>query len=74
MSELTKDQWDILDHTANRASRPGQYCGKPEGMQGLVDLGLMQYLGKASWCPDEFFGITAAGRKALSGRKTEKMK
>lgn len=69
--ELTQEQWDILDHTANRASRPGQYCGDSEAMQGLVRMGLMRSIGKPSWCPDEFFCLTDAGRKALEDRNND---
>lgn len=68
VSELTKEQTNILDHTAHRASQ-NAYCGDSEAMQGLVSLGLMRSLGKKSFVPDEYFTITSAGREALKGAK-----
>lgn len=65
---LTEEQLAILDHTLHRAPRQ-RYCGDSADMQELVRLGLMVSLGKASWCPDEFFTITAKGRQALAPRR-----
>ena len=60
MNELTREQISILRHTKYRASA-GAYCGDSPDMQVLVRLGLMESLGKVSWCPDEYFGLTEAG-------------
>ena len=35
-------------------------------MQSLVSLGFMRSLGRKSFVPDEYFGITTEGRKALA--------
>ena len=62
---------EILDHTVNRAAS-GRYCGGGETMQELVDIGLMRYVGKMAWCPDQYYEITDKGREQLSlhnGRK-----
>lgn len=60
---MTREEFSILDHTLHRASS-GRYCGDSPEMQSLVKAGLMRSLGKASWCPDEFFAITEEGREA----------
>jgi hypothetical protein len=65
---LNNEQFAILDHTLHRASA-GRYCGDSPDMQALVAAGLMQSLGKAGWCPDEFFGITGAGREAFKAER-----
>jgi hypothetical protein len=69
--ELNKKQVEILDHTARRAAN-GRYCGDSPNMQALVAAGLMVSLGKAAWCPDEYFGITKEGREALAFYTAEK--
>lgn len=61
---ITKNQRDILDHTAHRAAG-GFYCGDSEAMQELVSLGLMVSAGKKDFVPDEYFTLTGAGRQAL---------
>jgi hypothetical protein len=67
LDALTAEQVSILEHTANRAAG-GRYCGDSPAMQGLVAAGLMESLGRTSWCPDEFFGLTPAGRQRLRER------
>lgn len=62
---LTTEQIAILRHTQHRAAG-GRYCGDSPDMQRLVDLGLMRSHGCVSWCPDEYFGITDAGREFVS--------
>jgi hypothetical protein len=62
--ELTRNQREILDHTAHRAAG-GYYCGDSGYMQALVQLGLMVSAGKKPGVPDEYFRLTEAGRKAL---------
>ncbi len=62
--ELTKEMLDILDHTQHRATR-GLYCGGSEAMDKLVDMGLMEYRGTVSWCPDKYYSITRYGSDAL---------
>ena len=63
---LTTNQKEILDHTEHRAAG-NLYCGDSDDMQGLVRLGLMVSVGKKSFVPDEYFRITALGRKELKG-------
>jgi len=62
---ITNKQREILDHTAHGAAG-GFYCGDSVDMQVLVRMGLMVSMGKKSFCPDEYFALTAAGRKTLS--------
>ena len=71
--ELTTNQKEILDHTAYRAVG-NLYCGDSEDMQELVRLGLMESAGKKSFVPDEYFKITALGRKALKGHRPRNQK
>jgi hypothetical protein len=63
MRGLTNEEFEILDHTLHRAAR-NRYCGDSPAMQKLVNARYMQSLGKAAWCPDEYFTITDAGRAA----------
>ncbi len=63
--ELTKSQKDIIDHTLHRTAN-GLYCGNSDDMQVLVKAGLMYKAGSTGFCPDEYFGVTAAGRKQIS--------
>jgi hypothetical protein len=65
--ELTAEHYAIMEHTADRAAA-GRYCGDSPQMRDLVALGYMRSLGRASWCPDEFFSITEAGRAILKHR------
>ncbi len=67
-TELTKEQIAILDHTKHRTAN-GLYCGDSPDMQILVEKGLMYSSGKRSFCPDEYFGITVTGTKALKENK-----
>ena len=60
--EITKTQFDILDHTKNRAANQ-HFVGDSDDMQQLIKLGLMRYVGKTAICPDKYFGITKTGRK-----------
>jgi len=62
--DLNKEQMAILDHTAHRAAG-GLYCGDSPDMQKLVANGLMASAGKKSFCPDEYFRMTAKGRDFL---------
>jgi len=62
--KITRNQRDILDHTARRAAG-GFYCGDSDDMQALIKLGLMECAGTKSFCPDKFFKITSAGHKLL---------
>ena len=55
------EQLEILKHT----NRNGRFCGDSPDMRALVAKGLMRSLGKAAWCPDEFFQITGEGREAI---------
>lgn len=66
--QLTFDQLNILDHTANRAAR-GLFCGDSPAMQSLVKAGLMESAGRKSFVPDEYFRLTSKGREALQQHK-----
>lgn len=70
---MTKEQFEILDHTANRAAG-GRFCGGSDAMNELVADGLMQSIGKASWCPDEFYAMTVKGAAAYSVEKASRQK
>ncbi len=61
---LTREERDILWHTEHRAAG-GLYCGGGKTMDGLVASGLMQFAGRKSFVPDDYFRITSAGREAL---------
>lgn len=63
--KLSKQHIGILDHTLHRAANQ-QFCGDSPAMQELVEAGLMRSLGRKSFAPDEYFGITRAGRTALA--------
>ena len=65
MSKLTKSQFEIIDHTLHRTAN-ALYCGNSDDMQVLVKLGFMYKAGSTGFCPYDYFGVTAAGRKALS--------
>jgi hypothetical protein len=65
MSELTKPQKNIIDHTLHRTAN-SLFCGNSDDMQELVRLGFMYEAGTTGFCPDEYFGVTVAGRKALT--------
>jgi hypothetical protein len=60
--QLTREHFEILDHTLKRAPA-GRYCGGSTAMSQLVECGLMQSAGRAQWCPDEFFTITGYGQQ-----------
>ena len=62
--DLSKEQIDIMRHTHNRSAN-GNYCGDSEAMKMLVAMGLMQSVGRASFCPDEYFSLTGAGRECV---------
>jgi len=64
--EITKNQRDILDHTAHKAAA-GFYCGDSDDMQTLISLGFMVSASKKSFVPDEYFALTGAGRKVQKG-------
>ena len=61
---LTKNQREILNHTAYRVAN-NLYCGDSKDMQILVRLGLMESVGKKPFVQDEYFIITAMGRKEI---------
>ena len=61
MPELNKNQLDIIDHTAHRTAN-GCFCGDSADMQELVELGIMEYIGKTVFCPDMYFRLTSLGR------------
>jgi len=60
---MNQNQLAILDHVLHRAPQ-GIYCGDSADMQALVRLGYMASAGRVAWCPDEYFRITASGRRA----------
>lgn len=65
---MTKEQQEILEHTAQRAPG-GLYCGGSKDMDALVTAGLMEYAGRKSFVPDAYYRITSKGRATLRGLK-----
>ena len=61
---LTPSQFEILDHTEHRAAN-NNFCGDSNDMQELVAQGLMRSVGFVPGVSDEYFKITALGRKIL---------
>jgi len=61
---MTKEQFEILDHTVHRAAHR-MFCGSSPAMQELVELGYMKSAGRKSFVPDEYFTITIAGVDAM---------
>lgn len=69
--ELSREQIEILDHTEHRGA--GRlYCGGSKDIDALVKSGLMEYAGRKSFVPDDYYRITEAGRRALSALAPEK--
>lgn len=67
ITELTKSQHEILDHTAHRTANEC-FCGDSPDMQVLVELGLMYCVGKTGFCSDKYFRLTPKGRKSMKGQ------
>ncbi len=65
---LTKNQADIIDHTLHRTAN-GLYCGNSDDMRALVEAGLMGSQGTTSFCPDEYFYVTAKGKRIFAGKE-----
>jgi len=59
---LNKEQMAIMSHT----DRNRVYCGDSPDMQELVEMGLMESLGRKSFVPDEYFRLTGKGRSTLN--------
>jgi len=53
---LTREQWEIMKHTKERAAN-GLFCGDSPDMQRLVELGHMESAGRKSFVPDEYFRL-----------------
>lgn len=68
--KLTKEEVEVLDHTANRAARQ-MYCGYSDALRRLCTLGLMRFLGRVSFTPDPYYTITEEGLKVLGVYKSE---
>jgi len=66
--KLTNNQKEILDHTLHRAAG-NLYCGDSEDMRTLVKMNLMVSVGHKSFVPEEYFTITALGRKLAKEQK-----
>lgn len=64
MTQLTKEQIEILKHTRTRAAG-GLYCGDSPDMQALVSRGLMESVGRKAFVPHEYFRLTDAGKKLV---------
>lgn len=63
---LSPHHLDILEHAIYRAAH-GRYCGGGgETMNDLVDIGLMEYVGKPSWYVDHVYKITEKGRSVMT--------
>lgn len=60
MSKLTEEQIAILKHTKYRAAG-GRYCGDSKDMDILVNKGLMESLGRVSYVPSGYYGLTTKG-------------
>lgn len=61
---LNREQLAIMEHTDTRAA--GRvYCGDSPDMQVLVAEGLMEYAGRKSFAPDQYFRLTRKGSEAL---------
>lgn len=58
--DITAEQREILDHTARRAANHN-YCGDSPAMQGLVEMGLMTFVGIVGFCEDKYFTLTDSG-------------
>lgn len=61
---LTKNQSDIIDHTLHRTAN-GLYCGNSDDMRILVSQGFMGSQGTTGFCPDEYFYVTAKGKRVF---------
>lgn len=68
---MTQEQFEILDHAANRAAN-GLYCGDSPDMRALVAAGLMVSVGRKSFVPDEYFRMTAKGHEALEAEQARR--
>jgi len=62
--ELNSEHKAIIDHTIYRAAN-NLYCGGGKHMDELCDAGYMEFAGKTGLCPDPYYRVTAAGRKAV---------
>jgi hypothetical protein len=67
---LSREQKDILWHTATRAAG-GLYCGNSPEMLELEEAGLMQAVGKKAFVPDEYFRITPEGLEVFEELKQQ---
>ena len=65
---VTTNMIEIMKHTRDRAAR-GMYCGGGPDMTKLVEMGFMKSQGKVSWCPDEYFSLTPAGREFMKDKE-----
>lgn len=62
---LSREQREILEHTAYRAAQ-GLFCGDSPDMQSLVAAGLMEEAGQKAFVPDTYFRLTRKGREAVA--------
>ena len=62
--KLTEQEYEILDHTQNRAAGK-RFCGSSKEMDSLVKKGMMRYLGTLSFVPDKYYTITKKGEEVL---------
>jgi hypothetical protein len=62
MTTCNHEEYSILLHTQKNK----RFCGDSKEMQSLIEKGLMKSLGKVSWVPDEYFGLTDAGKQFLT--------
>ncbi len=56
---LTEEEYEILDHTMNRAANRF-YCGDSPAIQSLIAKGLMRSVGWKPCVGDEYFTICQA--------------
>lgn len=59
---ITQKQFEIIDHTINRAAR-NLFCGGGEDMTVLVKAGFMRPAGVKSFVPDPYYTVTDKGRE-----------
>ena len=58
--DLTREQIMTLDHTLNRAAKR-MFNGSGSDIDKLVELGLMEFVGKPDWTPEPYYTLTTYG-------------
>lgn len=63
---MTRERWDIMEHTTRRAPG-GNYCGGGKDMDALVGAGLMASVG--DFLGNPYFRITGLGMKVKAMKR-----